>query len=971
MDQLTEWTLAYLETAKNSPRVLLRDPLNLLVSSDGAIHAFANSNGFTVISAATNLVFRELYERATEDPDTAKILVVDRTPQARRMDHTQTKAPPVFLPDFLAETPPDARFELDLRRFLVEKTGDANWPLEANEPRYARLIAAHIEDVLRAHENLRTAQPDRFTDHDFQTIVAFACLGIAGSAFKKLGAEDYWRIGLIGHRSLQELEALAPEVTRPIKDALSSAPPPFCWFADRDPEEVVRAFYIGVLLSQHLDNWSLLLANLDPSLQPYASMGADVLRESAPKLVQLFPSQAQSDIQTVEDNLSVTQLDFVALQQLKVNTPAGFSRVIDRECYSVLFRALALLMALDNLLSARASATELGIVKAALLPQPDTDQRRFVDERPSMTWTHLREAFLLASDVLDIRQALTDELKTLGVKAGQASSYTYFWDLWNGKKLNRLEYYLSALERLVFSGDFLPRAEAQLPEAFSRALTRIRERVTSLAEEVGKQIDALNTYFQKMVASQYAGWTAKDSDAVLTSQFMRRCLKPNWDMQTENAVVLIFDGMRYDAWDELLKPVLLDRLELVNELRGSSLLPTETHFTRKAITAAAYPDSFDMRSGEDKLLAAGLAAELGYSGAVEVLDPQGSGFGETVRYKAGGLQVYIFELCDKELHNIQWKSLPGGREAPSRPMSFVYEQHIKNIVDTEISAIIRNLAPDTKVFVTADHGFGRVPRERIWIDKTWLNEPRDCAYLNAILATDLKTARAPVKVADNVWEFPVRDLKLPATENVTQPKTGQKWQKQYSTIIFPKTGYALSRPEAKFNPDAFSHGGMSLQEMLIPMAILKVRSEARSRLALGEIEGAADIVEGQEAEFKLSVKSATASGEIRVDVDATYGTPTDQSPLPRQVLYCGSLGADAIIRFKPDAMTATDEERKAGVMERTLIVTIGYTECGATHRRTQSRQFSVRLNPDQVVRRVGNLGSILGLTPKSMRQANG
>ena len=199
---LRRWVLTKLEAAKDNKRILLRDSLRLLPEADGGIHGFARENGFTVLVAATNLVFRELYERAIADSGTKKMLVIDRAPLRRRTTQTLTKAPPPFYPDFLANTPEDARIDVDLRLFLKTTTGDPNWPAETNDPSYARLIAKSLDGVLRAHQNLRTAHPGRFTDHDFKTIVAFAALGVSEAAFKKLDAAQYWKIALLGHETL-------------------------------------------------------------------------------------------------------------------------------------------------------------------------------------------------------------------------------------------------------------------------------------------------------------------------------------------------------------------------------------------------------------------------------------------------------------------------------------------------------------------------------------------------------------------------------------------------------------------------------------------------------------------------------------------------------------------------------------------------------------------------------------------------
>jgi len=154
MDML-DWFLHKLDAIKDEPAILVCDPLQLLPERDNSIHNFASEHGYTVIVAATNLAFRELYERATADSDTRKLLVIDRTPQSRRLARSKGKAPPLFYPDLLARVPSAARIELDLRQYLKEITGDPDWPREVNEPHYARIVTKHLPGVIEAHKILR------------------------------------------------------------------------------------------------------------------------------------------------------------------------------------------------------------------------------------------------------------------------------------------------------------------------------------------------------------------------------------------------------------------------------------------------------------------------------------------------------------------------------------------------------------------------------------------------------------------------------------------------------------------------------------------------------------------------------------------------------------------------------------------------------------------------------------------------
>ncbi len=987
---LGDWVLARLAEVKDSPRVLVRDSLRLLPDSDGLVHGFATEHGFTVVVASTNLVFRELYEKVVGDPEVGKILVVDRCPARRKANTASDKAPPPFYPDLLAETPVEARVDLDLRQFLRETTRDPNWPFETNDPLYAKLIVEHLDGVLRAHRNLRTADSARFTDYDFRLLVAYAALGVADAAFKKMGPEDYWRVGLHARDALDQLDRLVPEVTKPIKEQLRQAPAPFCWFETHDAETVVRAFYLSAILAQHAENWHPLLANVDPTLAAMPKANESVLKEAAPRLVALDRAQAERDLGAVEEGLSKQSLTFLLLDQLKIESPDGFVGVLAKERYTTLLRSLALLLALDDLLAASPDLKVQGHIADLLFPEAAAGPASLADQRSSSTWMHLKEAYGLAREVRALRGELAAAVKTVKVMKVDQLTFGFFCDLWNGKRLNRLEYYLSALGRLLETGELLPRPAESLPSAFANALHRLREQFRKLDKEVQGQLDELNWRFQDVVAAQYPSWVGGSTPGtpksqttgmlplplfsdgpVLTSRFLRRCLKPHWDPQKEKAVVLIFDGMRYDIWDELLRPMLADRLEVLEDLPASSLLPSETHITRKAICAGNFGDKFDSREGEDKLLKVGLASEFGLNIPVEVITPETSGTGETVRYRAGNLDVYIFELCDKELHKIEAKTLPDGRVVPSRPLAFLYQQHVKNIVDTEVMSIVRGLVAGTKLFVVADHGFGKVGRQAQWFADCDLNEQSDCRYTYCYLKTAFADADVPPKVRSNVVAFTPQQLRLPATEARFDKKSGMTVDKEYKAVVFPRVGCAFSRKSVPFNPDAYSHGGISLQELLIPMVALRVKAKDAGLLALSAVEGPSEVVEGQEAEYHLTIvragQAAAGVEEVRVEVEATYSREPDRFSLPRQVLYVGPQGAEVRCRFRPDPGDASDEERREGAMERTLTIAISYREGHRNVRKSQTCRFTVKLNAEQVVRRVGNLGTILGLTPKSMR----
>jgi len=285
-------------------------------------------------------------------------------------------------------------------------------------------------------------------------------------------------------------------------------------------------------------------------------------------------------------------------------------------------------------------------------------------------------------------------------------------------------------------------------------------------------------------------------------------------------------------------------------------------------------------------------------------------------------------------------------------------------------AIVRNLGPNTKVFVAADHGFGSIGRERIRLELSWLNEANDCSYQNAWLRQSLADASAPKKVSRDTIEFKVQDLRMPATQDAFDRDLKRNWQKTYSTIIFPKTGFAFARPKSHFNPDAYSHGGISIQEMLIPMIAMKVKSREEGLLILGKISGPSDIIEGEEVEFRMPIQLTESykGQEIRIEAQASYQEREGANPLPNQIQYVSATGGEVVYRFVPDVEDASEEERRNGAMERTLKISVTYQETMRTIRKSRTLKFSVSLNPEKIIRRVpAHLGKILGLTPRNMR----
>jgi hypothetical protein len=172
--------------------------------------------------------------------------------------------------------------------------------------------------------------------------------------------------------------------------------------------------------------------------------------------------------------------------------------------------------------------------------------------------------------------------------------------------------------------------------------------------------------------------------------------------------------------------------------------------------------------------------------------------------------------------------------------------------------------------------------------------------------------------------------------------------------------------------------------MMIPMVVLQVKSRDEGLLSIDQIEGPNDIVEGEEATFTVRCSRTGGGGkaeDLRVELDASVGAdrPLNTAPgerddagppsieLLRQVLYVSPNGIPATFHLRFDSEAASPAERQAGSAQRTLTVTVAYNDGRKAHRKSRTHRLTIKLNSERVIRRVGSLGNILGLTPKTMR----
>ncbi len=929
-DILESFILMKLELQKSSPMIILRDPQRMIRPGARAVDGWAQEHGYTVLLCTGNLALREMYEHLRNTPD-AKILLVDRSRNDGQL----------FYPDLEAASP-QPPLEITLRDFLVEKTGDLAWPHLVADRNFSRLILANIEGVIAAHEQLRQISPTRFSDSDFYKIILGASLHI--NPFKKLSTSEVRKICLEQHSTLEELNRVLPdEVKEILQQIIKSAPKPFCYLLDRDPEVIIRAFTLAGILHQHGLDYSLLLANLDPALHEYKNIEPAVLDAALKDQIAFDPDCILSDVQKVEEFLKEDprRLSFLLRDQLHLDEPKYAEEVLKKEQLSNLVRSIAMATLLVDLILELNWQKHLKVLKN--LEKQEREAVFPVLRRPTEQWQQLLSAYKRAISLYELTEKLKNQYMDLKVAQTEDLTFTKFDQLWNQERLNRLDFYVSDLERMLRVSDMLPVPHAQLWPEFEKRWNDARAAFKSTSDVVDKVFKVINKQFQDLYHKNYTKWILQnDSPVVFTHQFLNRMLKAHWDPKSGvKAVVMVFDGLRTDAWDEFVRPVLEEQYDVIESRPGSALIPTETELSRKAIAAGALPSEFAIKSKRElDLLAAWLKVNMNLSPQFSVLrDDDTIASGMTVRYQSKELDYIVFNFTDDNLHH------------NSQDLAFIYNTTVREIIRQDVRSVLRELPANAMVFVTSDHGFTPMPSGTLDVTDQIVGDPALIKYRSVRAAHNFTGAEAT-----QVVSFDIRALKIPI------PNVPHGYDPVQS-VLFPRPGINFRRDSYKHSPDRYSHGGLSLAECMVPMVVLSRRRQDQGVLILEDVQQIGSMNENEPLEVSIKIRSNQMFFD-GLPITLSFSTPeiTD-----RKEFFSG-IEKIYQVQWKPKLKDITEEERNQGFMDIPLTVILTYAHKDQSFRQSKNADLRIRLDTNRLRRRIDSkLDLLMGKTPKELK----
>jgi hypothetical protein len=297
--------------------------------------------------------------------------------------------------------------------------------------------------------------------------------------------------------------------------------------------------------------------------------------------------------------------------------------------------------------------------------------------------------------------------------------------------------------------------------------------------------------------------------------------------------VLIFDGMRYDTWEDIVQPLLGEYFTISGEPR-LCVLPSYTLYARTSLLAGGMASSWAANKSATSRDEATLFAKSIGLAAHEVKDKlrfvtdadttkarTALGFTDKA---AKPVNVLIYPISD-ECHDYRG-DLASFNSKIRQDILGDQSTGVRGVLDD----LLLRVRPGDLVFATSDHGFIELPPD------------------TALVVSRAEVASHQATFADAVFYRYAKGFKPLAMSLAVDVETGGETH-------FLCVGRQWLKREGVGTPVRYSHGGLSLSETVIPAFRLERVTEQFAAIELTNIPAVIAVAEDQNVELAFSVRN--------------------------------------------------------------------------------------------------------------------
>jgi CheY-like chemotaxis protein len=335
------------------------------------------------------------------------------------------------------------------------------------------------------------------------------------------------------------------------------------------------------------------------------------------------------------------------------------------------------------------------------------------------------------------------------------------------------------------------------------------------------QQDEANAVFSRFIEKNYINWVnGRSSDRpVLSHTVVRDKILPRIDSTDKPLFVLLVDNLRYDQW-KAIQPLIEEFFRVDNDEMYYSILPTTTQYARNSFFAGLMPSEIRKKypkywtDEEDEGTKNQFEAEL--------LGEQLRRFGKDIKYSynkvlnlnagkklvenlpnlmGNKLNVIVYNFVDMLSHartELEMIRELAKDESAYRSLVLSWFEH------SSLFEIVRFVAQKKcELIITTDHGSIRVKNPVKILGDREVN-------------TNLR-----YKYGRNLNYNPREVFEVRDPESVFLPRINVS-----TSFVFARAGDFFAYPNnynyyVNYYRNTFQHGGISLEEMLIPLIYLK------------------------------------------------------------------------------------------------------------------------------------------------------
>jgi CheY-like chemotaxis protein len=342
----------------------------------------------------------------------------------------------------------------------------------------------------------------------------------------------------------------------------------------------------------------------------------------------------------------------------------------------------------------------------------------------------------------------------------------------------------------------------------------------AMAHILEAQKQEANTQFSKFIERNYEDWFEPKADKPLLShQLFREIVVPELVKKEKPVLFVVVDNLRYDQWKVIQKSIT-NHFKIEKELAYYSILPTATQYARNAIFAGLLPIEIEKKfpeywkndpeeGGKNLFEAELLTAQLKRLGLNIKQDyfkitnlNAGKKLADNFKaFKNNDLVSIVYNFVDMLSHAKTEMDVVKELASDDKAYRSLTHSWFKNSPLLEIIKQAQNLG--FKLVLTTDHGTINVknPSKVIGDKNTSLNLRYKMGRSLTYETKDVYAVKDPQKIG------------LPSV-NMT------------STYIFGKNDLFLAYVNnfnhyASYYKNTYQHGGISLEEMIIPCLVME------------------------------------------------------------------------------------------------------------------------------------------------------